>query len=388
MCRRGRLMQDTEPGAMLAVFAPPERVRQLLDDIGRSGQGHLELAVSNGPANHVVAGRPEAVEAARAWLAEHGIAGEPLPVDRAFHTELLDPVLDELRVAVEKAELRPVEVEFVSGIDGAVRPRGWLPDTGYLVRQARQPADFHAVLRTLAQRDVLVELGPGAPLTGMVRRALPGTLCVPTQGREPGTDGLWSAVAGLHCAGVGIDWAALLDGCGGRRIPLPTYPFQHRSYWTGPPPHPGPPPHTGPPPRPRPAAAPAPATEGSMEVGMTEQAVLERVLELTAQHLGYRADELGAGDAFVALGADSLQLIGILRQLEGEFGVRVSAQELLEEAATPELTARLIASRAGGARRSLHLRPRCSSPAHPPRSPLPPPHPRPRSTPPVPRSPN
>lgn len=81
---------------------------------------------------------------------------------------------------------------------------------------------------------------------------------------------------------------------------------------------------------------------------MTEQAVLERVLELTAQHLGYRADELGAGDAFVALGADSLQLIGILRQLEGEFGVRVSAQELLEEAATPELTARLIASRAGG----------------------------------------
>lgn len=145
-------------------------------------------------------GGPEAVEAARAWLAGHGIAGEPLPVDRAFHTELLDPVLDELRVAVEKAELRPVEVEFVSGLDGAVRPRGWLPDTGYLVRQARQPADFHAVLRTLAQRDVLVELGPGAPLTGMVRRALPGTLCVPTQGREPGTDGLWSAVAGLHCS--------------------------------------------------------------------------------------------------------------------------------------------------------------------------------------------
>ncbi|WP_371599915.1 type I polyketide synthase [Streptomyces sp. NBC_00564] len=348
MCRRGRLMQDTEPGAMLAVFAPPERVRQLLDDIGRSGHGRLELAVSNGPVNHVVAGRPEAVEAARAWLAEHGIAGEPLPVDRAFHTELLDPVLDELRVAVEKTELRPVEVEFVSGLDGAVRPRGWLPDTGYLVRQARQPADFHAVLRTLAQRDVLVELGPGAPLTGMVRRALPDTRCVPTQGREPGTDGLWSAVAGLHCAGVGIDWAALLDGCGGRRIPLPTYPFQHRSYWTGPPPHPGPPPHTGPPPRPRQAADPVPATEGSMEVGMTEQAVLERVLELTAQHLGYRADELGAGDAFVALGADSLQLIGILRQLEGEFGVRVSAQELLEEAATPELTARLIASRAGG----------------------------------------
>ncbi|MEV7339399.1 beta-ketoacyl synthase N-terminal-like domain-containing protein [Streptomyces sp. NPDC093544] len=357
MCRRGRLMQDTEPGAMLAVFAPLERVRQLLDESSRSGHGRLELAVSNGPANHVVAGRPQAVEAARIRLTGHGLAGEPVPVDRAFHTELLDPVLDELRRAVEKTELRPVRLAFVSGLDGAVRAPGWLPDADYLVRQARHPADFHAVLRTLAPSDAvdelrtlapsnaLIELGPGAPLTGMARRALPGTLCVPTQGHGSGTEGLWSAVAALHCAGVGIDWAALLDGCGGRRIQLPKSPFQHRSYWTGPPPLSRPRPD--PRPRPRPVADPAPASEGSMEVGMTEQAVLERVLELTSQHLGYRADEVGAGDAFVALGADSLQLIGILRQLEGEFGVRVSARELLEEAPTPELTARLIASRAG-----------------------------------------
>ncbi|MFC9846628.1 type I polyketide synthase [Streptomyces sp. NPDC060223] len=344
MCRRGRLMRDTEPGAMLAVFAPLERVRQLLDESDPSGYGRLELAVSNGPSHHVVAGRPQAVEAARTWLAGHGVAAEPLPVDRAFHTELLDPVLDELRLAVEKTELRPVQVAFISGLDGAVRAPGWLPDADYLVRQARQPADFHAVLNTLASGHALIELGPGAPLTGMVRRALPGTLCVPTQGRGSGTDGLWSAVAALHCAGVGIDWAAVLEGCGGRRIPLPKYPFEHRSYWTGPPPLSRP--RTRPSPRPAADSAPA-ASEGSMEVGMTEQAVLERVLELTSQHLGYRVDEVGAGDAFVALGADSLQLIGILRQLEGEFGVRVSAQELLEEAPTPELTARLIASRAG-----------------------------------------
>jgi acyl carrier protein len=109
-----------------------------------------------------------------------------------------------------------------------------------------------------------------------------------------------------------------------------------------------------------------------MEVGMTEQAVLERVLELTSQHLGYRPDEVGAADAFVALGADSLQLIGILRQLEGEFGVRVSAQELLEEAPTPELTARLIASRAGRdesePEATVHSPAPPASPAHPARS--------------------
>jgi acyl transferase domain-containing protein len=335
VCRRGRLMQDTEPGAMLAVFAPPEHVRRLLGDIDETRYGRLELAVSNGPAHHVVAGPPAAVGAARAWLAEHDVAGEQLPVDRAFHTALLDPMLDELRAAVGKAELRPVQVEFVSGLDGTAYPVGWLPDADYLVRQARHTADFHAVLRTLAPRAVLVELGPGAPLTGMARRAVPETLCVPTQGRGADTDGLWTAAARLHCAGVDLDWAALLDGCGGRRIPLPVYPFQHRSYWTGPPPHPGP------------AVDRSPAKEGSVEDGMTEQAVLERVRELTARHLGYRAEELGAGQTFVGLGADSLQLIGLLRQLESEFGVRTSVREVLEEAGTPELTARLIAARAG-----------------------------------------
>ncbi|MFD3307833.1 type I polyketide synthase [Streptomyces sp. NPDC058694] len=336
VCRRGRLMQDTEPGAMLAVFAPPEHVRRLLGDIDATRYGRLELAVSNGPAHHVVAGPPAAVEAARAWLAEHDVAGEPLPVDRAFHTALLDPMLDELRAAADKAELRPVQVEFVSGLDGTAYPVGWLPDADHLVRQARHAVDFHAVLRTLASRAVLVELGPGAPLTGMARRAVPETLCVPTQGRGGADiDGLWAAAARLHCAGVDLDWAALLDGSGGRRIPLPLYPFQHRSYWTGPPPHPGP------------AVDRLPAREGSVEDGMTEQAVLERVRELTARHLGYRADELGAGQTFVGLGADSLQLIGLLRQLESEFGVRMSVREMLEEAGTPELTARLIAARAG-----------------------------------------
>ncbi|MGI5450251.1 type I polyketide synthase [Streptomyces sp. CA-243310] len=343
LCRRGRLMQGTEPGAMLAVFSPLGRVRELLDALGRSAHGRLELAVSNGPAQHVVAGRPAAVEAARSWLAERGETSEPLPVDRAFHTALLDPVLDAFRAVAERAELRPVQVDFVSGIDGRTRPVGWLPDADHLVRQARHTADFHAVLSALAPAvGVLVELGHGAPLTGLARRAVAGTLCIPTwpaaragrEGDDP--DGPWTAVARLHCAGVAIDWAALLDGCAGRRVPLPVYPFQHRSYWTGPPPHSGP------------EADRAPTNHGSMEDGMTERDVLKRVRELTARHLGYDLAEVPAGQTFIGLGADSLQLIGMLRQLEAEFRVRITIRDVLEDAGTPELTARLIASRSSG----------------------------------------
>ncbi|WP_098011892.1 type I polyketide synthase [Streptomyces sp. sk226] len=362
VCGRGRLMEErSAPGAMVSAFVPRDRVRELLAAVPG-----LDLAVVNGAAHHVLGGAPEAVEAVRALLAARGEAYEVLAVDRAFHTALLDGALEEFRVLADKTELRPLHTEFVDGIDGTVRPAGWRADAAYLVAQARRTADFAAVLDRLGGdtgvgrphsgpgAPLLVELGPSAVLTRMVRRTLPDALCVPTRDAE-------RAVAALHCAGAPVDWAALLDGCGGRRIRLPVYPFQRRSYWRGPGPYTPPPP---PPCTPRsasdtPPAPPGPARSAgcdaarpsprSPEDRMTEQAVLDRVLELAARHLGHRPDEVAADRTFVGLGADSLQLIGMVRQLEAEFGTEISMREVLEEAGTPRLTASLIAGRAAPA---------------------------------------
>jgi acyl carrier protein len=71
------------------------------------------------------------------------------------------------------------------------------------------------------------------------------------------------------------------------------------------------------------------------------------VLALSARHLGYAPEEITAERTFVGLGADSLQLIGMVRQLEAEFGVEIGMREILEEAGTPRLAARLIAERTG-----------------------------------------
>ncbi|MEU9672594.1 type I polyketide synthase [Streptomyces parvus] len=316
VCGRGRLMEErSAPGAMVSAFIPRTRVRELLAAVPG-----LELAVVNGATHHVLGGPPEAVDVARKLLAASGEAYEVLAVDRAFHTALLDPALEEFRLLAEKTEPRPLHTEFVDGIDGTVRPAGWRPDAAYLVAQARRTADFAAVLGELTSSPLLLELGPSAVLTGLVRRASPDAVCVPTRDWE-------QAVAALHCAGAGVDWAALLDGCGGRRVRLPLYPFRRRSHWRGPAPY-------------------AHPSARSTEDRMTEQAVLERVLELTARHLGHRPDEVSADRTFVGLGADSLQLIGMVRQLEAEFGTEISMRELLEEAGTPRLTAALIAGRA------------------------------------------
>ncbi|MFE2650142.1 type I polyketide synthase [Streptomyces sp. NPDC059346] len=372
VCGRGRLMEErSAPGAMVSAFVSRDRARELLAAV--SG---LELAVVNGADHHVLGGPVGAVDAALALLAARGEAHEVLAVDRAFHTALLDPALAEFRALAGEVELRPLHTGFVDGIDGTDRPAGWRPDAAYLVAQARRTADFAAVLERLdegprAGGPLLVELGPSAVLTGMVRRSLPGAVCVPTRDGD-------RAVAALHCAGAPVDWAALLDGCGGRRVRLPTYPFQRRSHWRGPAPYtPDPDPSPAPLTPPGPAAPPAPrapltpvpdpptaphvpppGTAGrgtvhpfplSPEDRMTEQAVLDRVLELTARHLGHRPEEVEADRTFVGLGADSLQLIGMVRQLEAEFGAEIGIREVLEEAGTPRLTAALIAGRAAPA---------------------------------------
>lgn len=332
VCGRGRLMRDrSAPGSMVSAFVPRARVRELLAAVPG-----LELAVVNGARHHVLGGTPQAVGSVRGILAARGEPFEVLAVDRAFHTALLDPMLEEFGLLAEETELRPVQTEFVDAIDGTARPVGWRPDAAYLVAQARRTADFAAVLRELAESPVLLELGPSAVLTGLVRRASPDAVCVPTRDWE-------RAVAALHCAGAGVDWAALLDGCGGRRVRLPTYPFQRRSHWRGPAPYTPPAPLVSPPAPPGGPTRPSPRTT---EDRMTEQAVLDRVLELTARHLGHRPDEVAADRTFVGLGADSLQLIGMVRQLEAEFGTEISMREILEEVGTPRLTAALIAGRA------------------------------------------
>ncbi|MFJ6615648.1 type I polyketide synthase [Streptomyces sp. NPDC091289] len=339
VCGRGRLMQErAAPGAMVSAFVPRSRVRELLAAVPG-----LELAVVNGAAHQVLGGPPAAVEAAKVLLAARGEAYEVLAVDRAFHTALLDPALEEFRVLADKTEPLPLHTEFVDGIDGTVRPAGWRPDAAYLVAQARRTADFAAVLDRLAGSAPLLELGPSAVLTGMVRRTLPDSVCVPTRDWE-------RAVAALHCAGAGVDWAAVLDGCGGGRVRLPTYPFRRRSHWRGPAPYtPSVPLTPQTPLTPRTSRTSRTSRTPLMEDRMTEQAVLDRVLELTARHLGHRPDEVAADRTFVGLGADSLQLIGMVRQLEAEFGTEISMREILEEAGTPRLTAALIAGRAAPA---------------------------------------
>ncbi|MFC5946213.1 acyltransferase domain-containing protein, partial [Micromonospora harpali] len=353
---RGRLMADhLPPGAMLAVLAD----RPTVDALATGSP--LELAAVNGPTQHVLAGPPDAVAAAADRAARLGVATRRLPVDRAFHSAAVAPVLGPLREMAAAVEFRQTRLPLVSALDGRVRPPGWRPDAEHLWRHAREPVRWHDAVSTLAAEGVatVVEAGADGVLTALAATTIPaggtgaGPRWVPSQRRgfDPAA-GLWRAVAELHVAGVPLDWSALADGHGGRRVTLPSYPFQRRRFWVTPAPSVTPAPAAAP----VPAAAPAfvgdpsadaasPASPASL-ASPADGAVLERVRALTAERLGLAAAEVDPDTGFFALGADSLLLITMSREIERDFAVRVPVRDLFTTVDTPRRLATAITAAA------------------------------------------
>ncbi|MFC7472490.1 type I polyketide synthase [Actinomadura keratinilytica] len=234
---RGRLMDALpEGGAMVAVEASEEEVRAALVD-------GVSVAAVNGPRAVVVSGEEGPVEKVAAALAGQGARTKRLTVSHAFHSALMDPMLDEFRQVAEKLTYEDARIPVVSNLTGEVAgPELSTPE--YWVRHVREAVRFADGVRTLRERGVtrFLEVGPDGVLTAMARGALPEA--------EPGTEkalftpalrkdreetfSLLTAVGRLHAHGGEVDWAAFFAGSGARRVALPTYAFQRTRYWLDP----------------------------------------------------------------------------------------------------------------------------------------------------------
>ncbi len=216
---RGRLMQELPAGAMVAVRAPEAEVAPLL----RPGAW---IAAVNGPSSVVVSGEPEAVTALAADLAGQGVRTRRLRVDRAFHSGHVDAILPEFAEVLAGLTFHRPSLPVVSSVTG--RPAEVL-DAEYWLRQVREPVRFADALATVAELGPHhhLEIGPSSVLTPLVGADGVAVPAVRADRAEDTT--LSTAVAALSCAGVPVDWAALVPPA--RRVDLPTYAFQHQRYW-------------------------------------------------------------------------------------------------------------------------------------------------------------
>ncbi|MBP2037354.1 type I polyketide synthase [Streptomyces avidinii] len=233
---RGRLMQELPAGgAMVSVAATEDEVLPLL----AGHEASAGVAAVNGPGSVVVSGAEDVVTAIAAHFTELGRRTRRLPVSHAFHSPLMEPVVEELRRVAQGLAFQPADIPVVSSVTGTVlAPQDWA-DPGYWARQVREPVRFHDVVRTLAEDGVTVflELGADGALTSMVNETLAALggedfVVAPALRRErPEVRTLTTLLARAHAAGLPVDWAAFFAGQDAREVDLPTYAFQHAHYW-------------------------------------------------------------------------------------------------------------------------------------------------------------
>ncbi len=196
VAERGEAMQvaaEERSGTMAAVLG-------LDDDLVGTAcariDGDVWVANFNAPGQVVIAGAPDAVEAAGAEAKQLGAKrAMALPVGGAFHTPFMAPARERLRKALSDVDIRAPGVPIVANVDAVARndENEWHQ---LLASQLCSPVQWRRSLYTLDEAGVttFVELGPGTVLTGMAKRTIKGsrTVSVATPGD---LDSLLSSVA-------------------------------------------------------------------------------------------------------------------------------------------------------------------------------------------------
>jgi phthiocerol/phenolphthiocerol synthesis type-I polyketide synthase E len=332
---RGELFEAMARGRMLVVGLPEDDVRAELSE-------RLSVAAVNAPDLTVVAGPDEDVAALLTSLRARGVDCRKVSVPVASHSWMVEPHLPGFRRRVAALGLAAPTVPVVSGVTGTWLTAGQATDPDYWASHLRQPVRFaDGVRQVLADpARVLLEVGPGRSLTALAaaQRLAPTPVAVPTMGlpRDPLPDlaHLVTAVGRLWQAGVEVDWPAFHGETQPRRVPLPTYPFQRRRHWV--------------------PAAGQPAEPGIEELDPVEFAdgfVAPRT-DRERQIAAIWCDLLGlervsVDDDFFDLGAHSLMVTQVTRELRRMGATGLSARDVLA-AGTVTGMAALVDAALGG----------------------------------------
>jgi myxalamid-type polyketide synthase MxaB len=233
---RGRLMWGLpQTGAMFAIQAPEERVAPYLEGLA----DRLSIAAVNGPAETVISGERAAAESVAARLRETGAAVRELKVSHAFHSPLMDPMLDEFAKVAASVTFREPKLRLISNVTGREAGSEIL-DPSYWVRHIRHSVRFADCIRAAAAAGcgMFLEAGPHPVLCAQGRQSLPSPdlTWLPSLHSKRGD---WAQIldsAGeMFVRGLDLDWEAFdaeYRASGQRRkIALPTYPFERERYW-------------------------------------------------------------------------------------------------------------------------------------------------------------
>lgn len=232
--RRGQLMGGVNAsGKMAAVFANQAEVDALLRTLPLSP----DIAAINAPTSTVISGSAEAVDAAVNAFTAINIDSRYLTVSQAFHSALMEPVLDDFRQTLADITFCAPRQKIISNLTGKLESELFCsPD--YWVDHIRNAVQYRAGIETLIQQGIthIVEIGPSPMLINLARRTLDhhqheAALIYSMAPQETAQHSLLKAAGQLFEAGCDLDFVALSGKVNPGCVDLPLYPFDHQAYW-------------------------------------------------------------------------------------------------------------------------------------------------------------
>ena len=230
IAERGRLMQALpQDGEMASLLVSEQEAIAAIRPYGEE----VAIAAINGPQSVVISGKREAINVICNSLEAQEIKTKKLTVSHAFHSPLMEPMLAEFEQVARQVSFSTPQIKLISNVTGEIATDE-VATTEYWCRHVRQPVQFAASMKGLADADILVEIGPKPILLGMGRQCLPEHQGLWLPSLRPGQNDwqqLLTSLAELYVQGVSVDWFGFDRDYSRRRENLPTYPFQRQRYW-------------------------------------------------------------------------------------------------------------------------------------------------------------
>ncbi|MCB0167205.1 MAG: amino acid adenylation domain-containing protein, partial [Anaerolineae bacterium] len=348
---RGRLMQALPQNGMMAAVRANET--QVAEAIAAYPQS-VSIAAVNGPQNVVISGERHAVETILNRLKVEGVNAIPLPVSHAFHSPLMEPMLDEFEQIARMISYAPPQIRLVSNVTGQLSSHE-VCQPEYWVKHVRAAVHFAQGMSTLHQTGttVFVEIGPKPVLSNLGQQGLTA-LTTQTQpdnkNNGAGQRPIWlpslregrrdwqqmlESLGTLYMRGLPVDWVAFdqdddhSKGHKSRTMSLPTYPFQRKRYWL----------HIEEKPI---EISPVPSEIESNKSPQLEQAfqgdqlaeITATLRQLIANLLQASPEEIDIHTPFIEMGSDSLILMEAMKTIEQTFGIKIAVRQFFEELST------------------------------------------------------
>ncbi len=234
IANRGRLMGALpEHGEMWALFTDEKTATQSISPF----TDKVTIAAVNGPKIIVVSGDNNCLQKVIEDLAAKGVSATKLSVSHAFHSPLMQPMLDEFKQIAEEISFSTPAIPIVSNISGAMAGAE-IACADYWVKHVISPVQFASGMETLFSSgyEMLLEIGPKPVLTGMGRRLQNAKRSLWMHSLNEGvsdSDQMLLGLGSLYVNGVDIDWQNYYSHNQPNRVELPTYPFQRQRHWIG-----------------------------------------------------------------------------------------------------------------------------------------------------------